>query len=51
LTEILYPKRGLQERTLSALPFLAAGQGDMIDELLGIIRSRGASEHHIVALR
>jgi uncharacterized protein YllA (UPF0747 family) len=51
LTEILYPKRGLQERTLSALPFLAVGQGNLVDELLDIIRRKGLGEHHIVALR
>jgi bacillithiol biosynthesis cysteine-adding enzyme BshC len=51
LTDILYPKRGLQERTLSALPFLAARPGDLIDELLDIIRREGAREHHIMSLR
>jgi bacillithiol biosynthesis cysteine-adding enzyme BshC len=51
LTDILYPKRGLQERTLSALPFQAAWPGDLIDELLDIIRRKGGRDHHIMSLR
>jgi bacillithiol biosynthesis cysteine-adding enzyme BshC len=51
LTDIRYPKRGLQERTLSALPFQAAWPGDLIDELLDIIRRKGGRDHHIMSLR
>jgi bacillithiol biosynthesis cysteine-adding enzyme BshC len=51
LGDILYPKRGLQERTLSALPFLAAQMENLIDELLDIVRRKGEREHHIVLFR
>jgi bacillithiol biosynthesis cysteine-adding enzyme BshC len=51
LADILYSKRGLQERTLSALPFMAAQTGNLIDELVDIVHREGSGEHHIVSLR
>lgn len=51
LRDMLYPHKELQERTLSALPFLAAQSGNLIDELLELVRRDGASVHHVVFLR
>jgi bacillithiol biosynthesis cysteine-adding enzyme BshC len=51
LAEMLYPRRGLQERTLSALPFMATRPGSLIDELQDVVRRNGAKEHHVVFLR
>jgi len=36
LVDALYPHRGLQERTLSALPALAAYGPELLDDLAGV---------------
>jgi bacillithiol biosynthesis cysteine-adding enzyme BshC len=51
LTDMLYPKKGLQERTLSALPFIAGQSGNLIDELLNVVHKKGTAEHHVETLR
>lgn len=52
LVDGLYPARALQERSLSALPFLAATSGDLLEELLNCIRQPGSAlQHHVLRLR
>jgi len=50
----LYPEGGLQERTLSLLPFLAAYGPDLLDKLAGLSSVSGApscaSQHQVVYL-
>jgi bacillithiol biosynthesis cysteine-adding enzyme BshC len=51
LLEVLYPARGLQERSLSMLPFLAAQPGNLLDDLLASLRSGNSDEHRLIFLR
>jgi bacillithiol biosynthesis cysteine-adding enzyme BshC len=49
LVEWLYPNKGLQERTLSLLPFLAREGTELLDHLAGVA-SDDAWSHHVVEL-
>jgi len=51
LLDVLYPGRGLQERSLSFLPFLAAQPGNLLDDLLRVVREESPAEHHVLFLR
>jgi uncharacterized protein YllA (UPF0747 family) len=57
LLDSLYPKHGLQERTLSALPFLAVHGPALIDDLACLFPAPGsadsslcAHQHHVLFL-
>jgi hypothetical protein len=56
LFDSLYPEGGLQERTLSLLPFLAAHGPELLDDLARLSAAPGmdapsrASQHHVLYL-
>ena len=58
LLDALYPNRGLQERSLCPLPFLALYGADFLDDLAGVSPAPGsietslcAQQHHIVIMQ
>jgi hypothetical protein len=58
LLDALYPHRGLQERSLCALPFLAEYGLEFIDDLARVIvgadssgNSACAQQHHVLVLK
>jgi uncharacterized protein YllA (UPF0747 family) len=58
LLDSLYPNRGLQERSLSALPFLAEYGFEFLDELTRVSPAPGslenslcAQQHHVLVLK
>jgi hypothetical protein len=49
LVDALYPHRGLQERTLSALPALAAYGPELLDDLAGVSVISGPDVEPVVS--